>query len=76
MSNLKRRSFEDGLEIVTQLKKSGLSQVKFAEKLGLSVAVVRYWILKLRKEKRKIQQVSKVRFVEVIPKPTPPSVQP
>ena len=67
MANWKKRTVDEGKAIVTQLEKSGLSQLKFADKIGISVAVVRYWAAKLRKEKKRLQKESPVRFLEVLP---------
>jgi transposase-like protein len=69
MSILKKRTFEDGKAIVAELRQSGLSQKSFAQKLGISVSVVQYWVNRIRQERRKMKG-SKVRFLEVVPKQT------
>jgi hypothetical protein len=72
MSKKKHRTFEDGKIIVRQLERSGLSQERFAEKIGISAAVVGYWVRRLRDLQRKKKKPA-VRFVEVVaPRPMSP----
>lgn len=65
MSKTKQRTFKDGHKIVNQLKRSGLSQEKFAKQLGISAAVVGYWVRRIRDLQRRNQNPG-VRFVEVV----------
>lgn len=69
MSKNIHRTVEDGRKIVAALKRSGLSQERSAEKLGVSGSVVGYWVRRLRDLQRKSSK-QKVKFVEVV---TPPA---
>ena len=73
MTKLKHRTVEDGRRILSGWEKSGLSQEKFAKQLGISAAVVRYWISRIRKLHRGNRESAPVRFVEVVAKKAPAS---
>jgi transposase-like protein len=64
MSNLKRRSSDEGKLLVAEYKESGLSMKRFAEKSGVKLSSVQYWSSKVRKEKKAAS--AKVHFLEVI----------
>ena len=74
MSKQRKRTFTEGKKIVARLESSGLTQARFAEKMGVSISVLRYWLKRVRKVKEK-QANSKVRFLEVVPKVEPVSTQ-
>ena len=62
---MKRRSQEAGLALVEKYRASGLTQVKFAKKSRISVAVLRYWLRKIQEQEGGSQEP--VRFVELSP---------
>ena len=68
MTKLKHRTIEDGRRIQSDWKKSGLTQAKFAKQIGISVAVIRYWISRIRKLQEREDKPVPVRFVEVVSK--------
>ncbi len=70
MSNKKRRTFAEGNEIVSRLESSGLSRRRFAEKIGVSISALQYWVGRIR-EVRKNQTGARVRFLEVVQKVAP-----
>ncbi len=74
MSNRKKRTFADGKKIVVRLESSGLSQKRFAEKIGVSISALRYWVGRVRKVRKK-QTGAGVQFLEVLPKATHAHVQ-
>ena len=67
MSKKKNMTFADGKAIVAQLESSGLSQARFAEKIGVTISLLRYWVMQIRKARKK-KEGSTVRFLEVVPK--------
>ena len=73
MSKKRKRTFAEGKAIVARLESSGLSQVRFAEMVGVSKSVLQYWVRRIRKVREK--QEPKVRFLEVVPKIEPVAVQ-
>lgn len=66
MTKLKQRTVEDGRQILSGWEKSGLSQQKFAKQLGISAAVVRYWVSRIRSLQKRKQDSAPVRFVEIV----------
>ena len=60
---MKRRSAEEGRELVEQFRASGLTQDRFAKKAQINVSVLRYWLAKARRDA--VGDVKPVRFVEL-----------
>ena len=62
---MKRRTTQEGLDLVRGYRASGLGQEKFAKRVRINVATLHYW---LRKERQEGNEGSKpVRFVELAP---------
>ena len=68
MKRSKSRSREEWSAIVSAFEQSGLNQVQFSQKLNLTLASVRHWVSRIRKEKRQLKKSPDVRFVEVVSK--------
>ena len=61
------RSRQEWEALVAEFGKSGLSQAKFADGNGVSLATLQYWIYKLRREESSAQdEAPPGRFVEVV----------
>ena len=62
---MKKRTAEEGQELVEKYRASGLTQENFAKQARINVAVLRYW---LRKERQPNEfGTDKVRFIELTP---------
>jgi len=60
---MKRRTLEQGLELVRKFEASGLSQARFASQGKVSVVALRYWLRKSRQGRGRAK--APVRFVEL-----------
>lgn len=69
MKDRKRRTVRQGRQMVREYLQSGLTQRGFSEKSGISLAVLNYWVVRIRKEPVGIQRVPAVNFVEIKAKP-------
>jgi len=61
-----RRTAEQGAALVRRYEASGMSQAAFAEREGVSVNTIRYWL-----RKRRDTSEEAVRFVEVVGETAP-----
>jgi hypothetical protein len=60
---MKRRSSEEGQSLVERYRESGLTQERYAKKARINVAVLRYWLKRVREVESGDQ--GPVRFVEL-----------
>lgn len=60
---MKRRSVEEGQVLVEKFHASGMTQERFAKKARINVAVLRYWLRRVREVESGGQ--GPVRFVEL-----------
>ena len=68
MKKRKQRSKEQGRALVEAYRASGMSQAGYARANHIRVAVLRYWLKKIKPEKPGRKKKSqRVRFVEMIP---------
>ena len=67
MRKRKQRSREQGRALVEAYRASGMSQAGYARANHIQVAVLRYWLKKIKPEKPGKKKSQKVRFVEMIP---------
>jgi len=62
---MKRRTLEQGLELVERYRASGLGQERFAKRSKIKVATLRYWVRRAKDANGDGQ--GSVRFVELTP---------
>ena len=61
---MSRRTYEEGLALAREHRKSGLSQTEYARQNRINVAALRYWI---RRTQKGSGLKSPVQFVELAP---------